>query len=241
LEFEEPEFDDERPLYEMLKMSEFAPMSRNERRRLIKLPPMAKNGDIIEQNPGLLQIEPPLPIARSYITGRLQDGTTLDATATPQDPQEHLDAINTARRAPAQTVGKAEVVDAVWERIADQIAERITEKAEHFLAKPSDLDMVAPKRFVTKAMEDEGFPHWQVAEALDDVHARLKAIVARGKSQDWAVEEYAEAVRGTAKASDHLEPVAPVVPEPPPPPRLRRFVPERDQHGRILAIQEVFA
>jgi hypothetical protein len=80
-----------------------------------------------------------------------------------------------------------------------------------------------------------------VAEALDDSHARLKDIVAKGKANDWAVEEYAEAVRGTAKASDHLELPAPVEPDPPPPPPvLRRFVPERDADGRILAIQEVF-
>src|SRR4030095_2009681 len=80
LVFEAPEVDDDRPLFEMLKMSECAPLSRNERRAIIKKPPMKTNGDIIEQNPGLLQIEPPLPIARSYITGRLQGGTTGAAT-----------------------------------------------------------------------------------------------------------------------------------------------------------------
>lgn len=207
---QEPEFDDERPLYEMLKMSEYAPMSRNERRRLIKLPPMVKNGDVVEQNPGLLQIEPPLPIARSYITGRLQDGTTVDATDTPLDPQQHLDAINTARRAPKQTVGKAEAEEPgeVAMVLSKAIAERITEKADHFLAKPGDMDMIAPRKLVSRVMGS--------ADALRDIHDALKAIVATGQANDWAVEEYAEAVRGSALVSDHLEhPSAPVEPAPP--------------------------
>lgn len=216
LVFEEPTFDDERPLFEMLKMSEFAPMSRNERRAIIKLPPMPTNGDIIEQNPGLLQIEPPLPIARSYITGRLQDGTTVDATATPLDPQQHLDAINTARRAPAQTVGKADINAPLSEAIAG----RIIEKADEFLRK-HDPNMIAPKRIVAKAAEDAGIPNWQVADLLREVHDGLKAIIAEGQRHDWAVEEYAEAVRGSVLVTGHLETAVPVESASSPPPSAK--------------------
>lgn len=239
LDFLEPEFDDERPLYEMLKMSVFAPMSRDERRALIKLPPIGgKDGAIIEQNPGLLQVVPPMPIARSYITGRLQDGVTVELEDTPLDPQQHLNAINRARNAGPQTVGKADS-EVVWDQVADLIAARITEKADHFLRKPEDLDMVAPKRLVSKAMSENGFPAQMVAQALEDVHSRLRDIVERGRGKDWAVEEYAEAVRAAKSSADHLDVPPPVEPATPPP--LRRFVPERDANGRILAIQEVFA
>jgi phage portal protein BeeE len=205
LEFEEPEFDDERPLYEMLKMSEFAPMSRNERRKLIKLPPLKDEvGKVVEQNPGLLQIDPPLPIARSMITGRLQDGSTVEQPGIPQDTQGRVDAINRARGAPKQSATKGEL-DV---ELSKAIAERIIEKAEHFLAKPGDMDMIAPQKLVTRVLGS--------ADLLREVHDGLKAIIATGQANDWAVEEYAEAVRGAALVPDHLAHAASVMSAPSP-------------------------
>lgn len=256
LEFEEPEFDDERPLYEMVKMSEFAPLSRNERRRLLKLPPIkGSDGDVIEQNPGLLQIIPALPLARSLITGRLQDGSTVEPEGTPMDTDQHVDALNRARgyKGPDQGFNKA---------ITEAIAERIIEKADHFLAKPGDLNMVASQKMVAKVMGDA--PHEAVVEALREVHDGLKAIVAEGQRNDWAAEEYAEAVRGHdlfAPQPVHPVAVAPVMAEPPPSQKavvqsitdlgemlkatvdhkpLRRVI-ERDNDGRIVAIVDTLA
>ena len=215
LEIEEPQFDDERPLFEMLKMSEFAPLSRNERRAIVKLPPLAgEDGAVIEQNPGLLQIIPPLPIARSMITGRLQDGSTVEPLGTPQNVDEHLDAINKARgyRGPDQDFGKASL------DISEAIAERIIAKADHFLARTDDVNMIAPKRLVAKVAEEHGFANWQVADLLREVHDGLKAIIAEGKANDWAVSEYADAVRGSRLLADHPVIAAPVASVPPPAP-----------------------
>ena len=205
LEFEEPEFDDERPLFEMLKMSEFAPMTRNERRAIVKLPPLKDAiGSVVEQNPSLLQIDPPLPIARSMITGRLQDGSTVEPPGTPKDVEQHLDAINTARGFRGnQSSTKA---------ISEAIAARIIEKADHFLAKPGDLDMIASQKLVASIVGDKAL----AAEMLREVHASLKAIVETGRANDWAVEEYAEAVRGTDLVTDHLAHAASVMSAPPP-------------------------
>jgi len=220
LEFDEPQFDDERPLFEMLKMSEFAPLSRNERRAIIKKPPIkGADGDIIEQNPGLLQVVPPLPIARSYITGRLQDGTTVDQPNTPQDPQQRLDAINEARGFRGkQDINKAELSEA--------IATRIIEKADHFLARPNDLDLIASQKLVAGVVGDKA----TAASILREVHDGLKAIIQTGRANDWAVEEYAEAVRGSALVSGHLEHAAPVMSASPPP----RLTARKSDDGQVL-------
>ena len=148
------------------------------------------------------------------------------------------------------------------------IAERITEKADDFLARPNDVNRIASKSMLARVLD---ISPADAAVLLREVHAGLKAIVAEGQANDWAVEEYAEAVRGARLLSldaEQLE-AAPVDSAPPPveavakavadlgemlvarpadpptPPlapevRLRKFLPERDKDGRIVAIVESF-
>ena len=101
LEIDEPTFDDERPKYEMLKLSEYGALSRDERRALLGKPPLKdkKMGAIVEQTPGLLQIIPEMPLARSMITGRLQDGSAVEPiTAQQPTAWAQITAVQDARQ-----------------------------------------------------------------------------------------------------------------------------------------------
>jgi len=67
--------------------------------------------------------------------------------------------------------------------------------------------MIAPQKLVARVLGS--------ADLLREVHDGLKAIIATGQANDWAVEEYAEAVRGAALTPDHLAHAASVMSAPP--------------------------
>jgi phage portal protein BeeE len=195
LHFMQPTFDDERPKYEMLAMAKHAPLTRDERRAILDLPPVGKErgGDIIEQDPTILQIDPPLPLARSLITGRLASGSAVEPPGTPMGANAQTDALNAARgyRGPDQGPGKASLDASVGEAIA----ERILERGDHFLAKPFDLDGIAPKRLIAKALAAQGIGGGLIDEAVAQTHLALKAIISEGHEQNFTLDQYAEAVR----------------------------------------------
>lgn len=141
---EEPEFDDETPMFERASKAITQPLTNRERRELMGLEPFGdERDDEVWMASSLTRIYPvaepaPIPPALRPFTAPQEPE---EATETEDDTPDAIKASLNDVRARGEAVLKRDVRD-LLRTYGQRVAARVRERGEHLARKPSDVDAV---------------------------------------------------------------------------------------------------